>query len=81
MAKSNNLIHRRLCIIARDVLLVNPRLSEMDLAELIKTAAARAHLPYNTETVWKAMNAVQHSMRKRHQTGPRPFQPTSHEVF
>ena len=58
MAKSRSRTYRRLTVIARDVLLTNPTAAEPDLTEIIKTAASRAHLPYTTESVWKAMNAV-----------------------
>lgn len=81
MAKSRSQTYRRLCVIARDILVAHPALAESDLTELVKTAMSRAHLPYTTETVWNALSAVKHSMRRSRQTGSNPFPPTSHETF
>ena len=80
MAKSRSQAYRRLCVIARDAILTHQGLCEADQVDLVKTAAARAHLPYNTASVWRAMSAVQHSLRKDQQSGSSPYRPTSHEA-
>ena len=81
MAKSSDPIHRRLCVITREVILTNPSSGEPDLAEMIKMAMSRAHLAYTTETIWNAMSAVKHSMRQRRSQEETKSIPTSPDTF
>jgi len=64
-----------MCVITRECLVVNPEIQAVDLVEMVKVAAARAGLPYTTETVWSAIEAIgqAHGLRPRLPSPAPPF--------